>query len=803
MPKLIINKVKVTNSHLTIHANIVELYPKISALFSKQFHLRKLKLIESDIICDLASIEDSNNIAESIILDNSTLSIIDKNKKNLLKNLAHLSASINYQPSPVKLTVIGSIPYAGQKINLNLNITSENEHLPTHLQISSKDFNLVADGKFNNKYEFSGNNIIKIEKLTNFLNNNFLLPISVTSDEKITIVHDITYKDDVLNIENIKIDSNNIKGSGRADFKVAQEKSHNIALDFLQINLDNISKEQLDDDIKQQMAERETLNKITPKNTDTKNYFLFLKDTAVQFKINIKEIVYNKQSIKDLQLYASSTNNNTKLDLLKFNIPGETAINISGAVVTDYDIHKLDGKINITGNKIEDLASWLGFENSLSTQNMLNKFNFASELLITPNSVNFNNFLFDIEDITIEGDGSFNHNNYHPRISSNIRVAELNLDKYNTPTDLFDLDKFFANKKFDIENLRKIQTELLLYLTCDKLIFNKISFDKINADLYMAPGVLKIENLQIDSDDARILTNLNIDTKSLKPTVQLNIYGPILSTKFLNLLYNITPIEADSEVAFSPPNFEKFDGSVKVQIDHFQTNNKELQNLAIELNIQDNMIMLEKFETVIAQSKISLQGNILPDSKLMNLSFGAANLHFADILPYLQLPPVNGYASISGSLSSYGDNYKQLNENLRANFSMAARQAEFKSINVDEFANIVQTFDSNGTKLHKEKIFSQAVQKDKKSILKELDAIYTYADQILSSKATKFTTDFTSGNATVSLDLKNSLIHLNSQFAFLPKINTNPISVGIRMDGAISAPIVSYDTTVLEKYLGK
>jgi uncharacterized protein involved in outer membrane biogenesis len=155
--------------------------------------------------------------------------------------------------------------------------------------------------------------------------------------------------------------------------------------------------------------------------------------TSSSFNLNIKEILYNKQSIKDTLLTISTQKNGFVISKFSAKAPYDTQFDVSGQVVFEQNTPKALLKANLTSADIRNVLIWLD-EDKLASfpQGTFKKTVFNGDAEISPSLYTFKKSSLQIDNVKAQGNLTV-QTGEKPTVNAFMTLQNINLDTYYPP----------------------------------------------------------------------------------------------------------------------------------------------------------------------------------------------------------------------------------------------------------------------------------------------------------------------------------------------------------------------------------
>jgi hypothetical protein len=584
-------------------------------------------------------------------------------------------------------------------------------------QLLAQDSNIAQNFS---KINFSGKFLGQVKRVKDFYsdyfsNENVIYNKLNPAAQNISFNASINNSQEGVEVNNLLINSNAINGLG--NIKISKDDSKFIIdSDF---KLDNLNLDSLWSSNDTNMILNYDNSNLSKSEQGQKNLQLFaslnskdndsqnLEDIKIvnqankldlNAEINIKKVTYLEAELSDVSLYANSSNFNIiSITPLTFKIKDDM-VRIAGNL--DYnDNLKFAGKINISGQKLQNLlqATNLNLPN-LKYDNLKN-YSFDSDLLILPNSIILDDIYFRLNNKNefVGRIDSFNSNGIN-NIVSNFKVNEIDLNEYFliSRQNIYLSGGLLLKKILWLNNINSAQK---ITLNFDKVIYKNESFINQNIDIALDRGYLEIKNLFLKSDNTNLNASLVLDIRGSTPRFSMAIIADKFNYQTPQIKEQVTKVISNdkqeissllslqklpnfTDQLFDLPSFEGIDGKLNLTFNQLQLDQLEAKNFKILGKIKDGNIDFANpeadFSGEIMGGKINFKGNvIIKTDKLVNGNLKLDNIKLGSLLfSMFGINNIDGVANIATTITSLATNKEDFMQQLEATckFSVSALQ---------------------------------------------------------------------------------------------------------------------------------
>ena len=833
LPKLILEDIELKNPQTSlISAEKCEVYFSIFPLLRSQFKVSSVQCNESDIT--LHSDDDEGNnwtfpenkFGQSLAITvfNSTLSI-ENGSSQLIDTLEGFNATFVIAPKK-KFSLNGSIALPHDLVVFSgTSIAGSDDNSNVKLMMHSNDFNATYEGQFGS--ESTGKMTMKVNNIRQ-LSSRFLLPISsvfskLKSTEAIDIKSDLTLSGDELHLSHVDVSSPSIVANGNLKLVFAAQPLIDVEMKVTRLNLDNMMKEvslsKTDKaDEQQHSYHKHTKNAMVSSFLSNKlNMLLYL---------DIDDITLNENTIHNTLINGELFNGEIELYPSTAVLPGNVPIELSGTVTHNSVRPIFNGTLSAKGEDLKGLLTWLQMDSQVLMGMPINKFTVTTGLSITPKEVRISSFEGHIGHSSLSGIMSIRHGGDVPSLVGSVSVSRLNLDDLNIPSLLNSLVMPYiggTNDEIDdIQKLRNIGIKLSLETNFQDIILNRHPINKIGGIVNLEAGSLKIEKWTIDSEQASLEGNIVMDLHFLQPVLTINVKGDHFNTDFFTQFSSTSTTPPDKTLANTtttePPKpatpskttphwssdklhflrLDKFNGSVSVTLNTLMHRQITAQNASLLLKMDKGVVVIDQCNADIFSGKFTAKGSMGMTVPSLAISFAFNNTNLDTISPLLELPNLNGYMSVSGSMVTQGYTPADWISHLKSSTSMILRQVSIKGLDLQS------VIDHSRDTSYQPTLFADYIKNANTQGTTELSTAegrIDIEDGILTIKNMNFANISSSGTFVLSANLKDWIMNGAARIDFYPRANAQLLSINLGLKGPINDPTRTIDASLVEGYI--
>jgi len=792
--KIQLENIKVNFSPLSL----ITFQPQISQLkiFAAKIYLdnNNFNIVNHDQLISTFIKSDTININ----LEIANLDIVDQNNHPFL-TIKNYSL---FKPNPLSSKNI----FKGKIHNISEFsgfFDKNNDLIELQLNINNKDYNFQLNETYKNAELIKGSGQYQIESLSTVLYH--MVPDlssileKLNSKEKLVVKFDIIPTEEILKLENIKIDSSSIIGNGTIYFAKKSDISSNIELSFSKIDLSTL-------------IALNTVNQFTTKEYGMR--FIFNgKEAKINFSIE-HLILENKDTVNNVKFLSSLENGVLNIQQFSGSIASGGQFQLVGNVTQNAVRSVFDGKIYLNHSDLNSILNALGY--NIATIKEAKPFIFSADLKCTLIDLYLQNFLLKTDNIKVSGRVSAKFIGTTPHFLAVLDLSSLDLNKKDYPviSPIIDFAKSLTEDMKSAEYLSKfIPIRALSYtgnfeITLNDLIFSNTSFGKINLSANISPTTIKISNFNIRKDKEYLSTSLELLASDIKPVLNIKIEDGIIGATFLS---------PNSLLALRNKLLNEFNlDKIQLHLDCFLSKLSQgdliLENLKFTTSNNSILFNISNLEANLLSGHLKGSGNILLNPNSINFIFALNSIDLAKLSAILPkgILATNGSASINGKVFTTGDTLEKLLYNLDVQSAFILKDAVINNFSIDKLIEKINIKNYNLSLLDQD--LTNTLTSGQTEI-KNLKGNIELKKGIGLLRDISFSTNYASGAASIALNIYNYDIDLSAILSFyiinnpqsINNINNKNISatLGIKANGSLFSPKKILDSAALKKALEK
>lgn len=772
----------------------------------------------------LPSTTKSDTIISAIEITNSEV-VLRKKSIQLLKKLDDFNGYLSIDSLTGPFEIEGYFIEKKAKVAFDIRaekIIPDKETVFTW-QIDMPHMKLFFDGKMIKQMDkriISGKlnaNLPDIQQNLNVFTKN-TRPVKNSKPQPLSLTADAVLSEKEISLQNLSIDSSHIKGTGRIKAFFDTTPIVDIILDFDDVNIDSL-RDAIAGNQKQK-SEKPTYSQGRIKYTGGD----FPKNINALLYLTAKKITYNNKVIQDFTLNTDLFNGNIEIYPSTAALEDNTKLEVSGNIASNGVRPVFEGSIVASGDKLSRITDFFSADFSELPLVKVNNFNITTQLRVTPKEVRFSNIDYRTDTLNIAGLFNIRHGSGIPEINTNLTLSTLNLDnpiitdKARVLLQPFSA-KNISNLGTDFQWLRTFPIRFDAEIMVQELQYNQRSFKNPLVIFHIVPGFLECDKLMVDSDIASFDAKGSLDIQALRPKISLSIKGKNLDMAMFSLPEKKKVLIADTEnsgalsieepITLKPKwsseefdfiAFDKFNGSVHASLDNFTYHKISAENLLAKLRLSDGLLIIDDLRGELFDGKFLAKGGIGITPPSLSVSFSLSNGILEKFFPaFTSIDTIDGYFSMSGSFTTQGATPEVWASAVEANISLAVRDMIIKNFDLHKI--IETTYQKN---IPNNKNFAQVIEEASNNgttLFNNVDGALSASNGLLQVSDMKFNTLRTSGAMSGSLDIKNWVMRVLSQIAFIPQGSTLALPINISLAGAVENPERTIDTKEIWSYI--
>ena len=661
------------------------------------------------------------------------------------------------------LSKFSGITDAAYTLSGSFKEVNENEINKTDfdLSIEGDDIHLLLNEKYENAILQSGNAEISSLNLPDKINRIFpdisSLLKNYNSEEETKFTFNILPDSTKLILSDIVIESPSVQGKGVIELNKNQSEFSNINLDFAKIDLnswrktDNVAKSK--PNLRVNYSQKNKLNFTTNK--------LDAKITAANIKLN------DNNSLANLELSCLTSGGKLVIKEFSGTIDQNGTFQISGAISQNAFRSIFEGNIYLRHADLGGLAEFIIGKEARTEAKI--PYALSSDIKMSSVDISMQNLLLKTPSTTLNGSISTKFIGNSPRTNANLHFDKINLNNKDFPA-LSQIYSYIHSLAENMKNedylnkfiaLRKINSWDQYNISFDKLTIDDNTYDKINFNLNMTPGHIRIDDLYISDGKDYIDSSIDIIASGLKPVISITVHD---GSKEVNFLTPSTMLSTKTAI-LDKYALDKITLNLDLTLSKIYQGDIVLTNVVLKATNDKTLFNISKFETDLLKGRLSSAGSILLEPYTINLVYAlnSASVEAISTLLPEGLMRSPGIISASGMISTSGNKIDELLYNLYTRSNVITKDIIISNFSID---NLIAKISAEGYEI-------EDFQNDLKNSLltgettvSDLKAELELSKGIIKMPSITFKTEYVAGTASASANIYDFSLNLNSILSF-------------------------------------
>lgn len=555
------------------------------------------------------------------------------------------------------------------------------------------------------------------------------------------------------------------------------------------------------------------------------------ENIELQIDVNAKKILFAKEEWGQTHLNAALDKGAFTINQCDIALSGDGVLSIFGVISQGGDgTLRFEGNMEASGKSLRDSVSMF-----YSSAKDLPDFVGASDFSISANMyANAQEMRLFEANISVDGTPVFGTMTIflegNTRIELKVRLKDVNFDQVRDNLRQQGLEEDNKTKEDQTKDagnpkdkqpvisfnwLRNLHIRIDASVYIEGFTLLERKGDRASFALYAYRGDLRLSNGQFSYPDGTNEINVSLDVRGARPYVGLMLSADRLDTSYFTLgngsdAADDASVQEDGEnqdakkdYASSPIPLEwmdYFNGVFDITLQKFTHKNIFMERIKLQARLDNRILNIQKLGFIYSRAQSSVTGTVyggrVPG---MLISFTMSNADTYELLePLIGLKNISGYASLSGTVSTAGWNFREWLQKMDGKFLISSRAIKVQGVNIAGITNVVDVAKSSAD-------------------------VFNNINNILTKGATEFAADgqlnIANGELfTPKLVLRSGLVTgtvkggikldaLTGQFFTEFRFpNLAPESVPtliIQLSGKIDSPDIKVDTASLEDYVAK
>lgn len=762
----------------------------------------------------------AKQIPEVIKIENGAATIYSR---QLEYTIANIDVLATYNSADASIDMHGSFEQAGQKVEVVVDDLFSKTGAENKLSLTSPLFSLDMIGKYNNEtqaldYRLRGD----IKNAAQFSNSFFPFTVlkKVTSQMPLSFEGEGHFGDQSFALTQWQVDSDlakmtlEMKGhkteltkeleNGEVQ-KIKGVFDVDMLLNVALLDVDALTKtEEKEEEQQYYMQENEILlQNLLPR---------IPKRLRMVATVELGTLKYRQKQIEKLNFIADIFDGAAYIERFDMTLPGNSHFSLRGSLEDNGVRTEFQGDANIRGDQFRELAVWIFPQIEFVPENKLNKFLANWQFAFTPQSAQITDLRFSVDEAVFGANWSMRPSRNLSIIQADISLEHARFDRYAVPDFMRDyVLKFMRGaEKYNLEGspLKLYDKELNLSLRIGDATYNGYAVEKANADIILRPGILNVKGLDIDSNGFDAKGGVLINLQEQIPQLQIALQSKKLFTDFFMGKPKKQTVP-DPQAGKSKPwqwskeqlNFlglRQFGGEAKVVIGDLKHGEHRLQRNVIHLGFNRSVIDIKKIDSYYFTGNLLFKGKLaIGTAPGFALSFHANNVNFATVDDlFAHEFGVQGVASLSGSMESYGNSFYEWVNNATSKINIIAKNTVIPGLDLHR---IVRASPRTYSTIDMREIVNKSLVSGK-TLYQNIRGKFTTNKGVLQTKNIVFSTPEAKGVYAGNMSLHNFSIKGLMKILFAPDPNSQ-VSIGFKLSGDIKGLEKEAQIRQLEDYI--
>lgn len=392
-----------------------------------------------------------------------------------------------------------------------------------------------------------------------------------------------------------------------------------------------------------------------------------IKNFDLSSEIKIKTVKYLEGEIKNLDLYATISADGQILILpMIFNIPGNAMVRVNGTLVSNSELPKFIGKIDVSGKNLGDSLKWLHLQSQNLKFDNLKDYSLYSDVMLVPNNITLSNFYLNLNSGQSEflGEIKIDSSTKITNISNKFRISSFNVDDFflTSGQNFYLSSGSLLNKLLWLNDIASVNN---VELNFDKLIYKGEEFsDPASLKFNFGQGYFKITDLLLNSGKTNSQASLSLDISEQNPGFELNVVADNLHYEASQIKKSNDPKDAQNlkeinvaDQFFALPSLEGFGGNIAITVNNLKLDNLTISNAKLSGKLRDGNIPESFITCNIYGGNLEYKGLLgIKVDKIFNGNLTLSSIALEKLLPDLVgIKNISGTANISANITSVTD----------------------------------------------------------------------------------------------------------------------------------------------------
>lgn len=759
------------------------LSPQINKAFIKQVNINLDNFDTStlndkifDFIANL-DIPKIDYLIKNLLIENSsTKETMIINQVNVSNN----SDAINFQGILNKGTIKGNYAHQDKTLTLHYN---------------DKDITFKLNQYFNSKENSSFS--LEVNNISNIIKNHLSQYDNLLSKNtnNLVINGQFVTNDNFLSLHDISINSNFIKGAGKAIISLSSKYRSDLKLNLNTLDITKL------------------FNNVKIPFSNIRNSLKFFGDLIdnAEFGLDLhtEKFITHNYTLDNIILNGDI--NNQIFNIYKFQaMHDQEIIKFTGDFHSNKFKSSIEGQVNLAYSDVNKLLDAIALEDYKTPNDKKYPLFINAHLVLSSREMMLSDMNSRLGSGTIRGDFGWKLIGDNPRIHANLQTERM---KYNENTPIIHkavnyLESLIKETKSGnyidrFNSLRNMGYTGLLSINSRNGSLYNVDFDDLNLLINLSDNFIDFSNFEFMEGKNFINGRSWIFLDGLTPNVTLNIKNAAL-IDFPSLTFS--HLQQAHSYLKENYDFSKINFNTNINISDLNgLLGMPVKKLTLALESDNKIIKIPNLTYELFDGVFESNGSMSIEPFSINIGYAMNDFLWDDINNYYfnKYFPFSGRFSIGGQISTIGNSLEEWLYNLKSKSNFVSNNVKLKGINVDGLIDKLREDNYNIGNLDQDiKEFTDTGDTDIngfKGFIEMNRGIINFGDIM-------YNTEKSSASAAGAINIYDSSIIFDSLYSFIiPKqmrygqINDSSVNLGINFSGALfdSQKSLNYDSIKL------
>ena len=549
-------------------------------------------------------------------------------------------------------------------------------------------------------------------------------------------------------------------------------------------------------------------------------------DKDIIVNLEIEKLILNGGTVKGFVVETETFKGKTLVQSLRAeSMPGDVAFEIFGEVSKSTDtgnIKNFNGDVTATGKDMIALMRWLDIDTSKLKEESLKDFSLETILYLSQKRINLQRLRGGVDDTKFLGQALFVKNKGMVANAA-VNFSKIDISKYikeeviekkeeeekiDTVAE-HDINSVLSTFDF-LRDINRYFEKFALSVAAKKISVKEKEFDDFRASALFGSGYLQVQEMAITSPHTgEVRVSAKLDTRQLKPYVDIALHLDKVDTKTISeILYFDKPKEKEdkkegevkskwSEDDLDFKILSIFSGKIVFSTKEFIHNGLNVSDFDSEFYIVGDELKIQNIKAKAFDSNITANGSIGISKPSANVSFSASNTDVREIMRAVFgfENIAAGRASLSGGISTRGDNLRDWFRAMKGTGNFVARGLDIRGFNMGTITKRLYDL----TNLKEVRYWAHKATSEGKTPVHYISGNVNIDKGILSMQNVAFNSyDITSAYINANIDLPEWTI--DSKIKMNVKMMKEDIPITVTTSGSIDKPLIYWDKSKVDKY---